>query len=231
MFDREELTRVVTLQQKSYKLLQWVGEALRSGTLHFNIVHQALGLSDAAREWLERNWSGLPAEVRPDREDIPAFAHLFASYLTTSFNLVEQAGWRWESGKGCRCSFCSYLVAVDQLRVRNPDKKARERAREMKELYLSNLAKGNGASVPYAVIEGLLSDTALTEDIAYATYAQELMRRSQFASQGEGVLVLWREIAWDQRGKVKKGFILSAERALQAEARLADRLKQSAGSA
>lgn len=231
MFDREELTRVVTLQQKSYKLLQWVAESLRSGTLHFNIVHQALGLSEAAREWLDRNWNSLPADVRPEREDIPAFAHLFASYLTTSFNLIEQPGFRREAGRGCYCPFCSYLVAADHLRVRNPDKKAQQRAREMKDLYLSSLAKDTGMSVPYAVIEGLLSDTALTEDIAYATYAQELMRRSQFASQGEGVLVLWREIAWDQRGKVKKGFTLSAERALQAEARLTDRLKQAVVSA
>jgi hypothetical protein len=226
MFDAEELKRVVGLQQKSYKLLQWVGDALNSGTLHFNVVHQALSLSDAATEWVERNWSSLPAEMRPDREDIPPFAHLFASYLTTSFNLLGQPGMRRESSCGCYCDFCAYLVAAPYLHVRNPDKKARERARQMKELYLSGLAKSLGVSVPYAVIEGLLADATLAEDIAYAAYAQELMRRSQFASQGEGVLVLWREIAWDPRGKPKKGFTLSAERALQAEAKIAERLRQ-----
>lgn len=225
MFARDEIERVVALQQKSYRLLQWARDSLRSGTLHFSNVHSAMSLSDAAREWIEKSRDGLPADTRPDRSDLNAFAHLFVSYLTTSFEMVEQPGQRLVSSSGCYCSFCAYLVSANHLRVRQPDKKAQQKARQMKDLYLSALATETGVSLPYAEMEKLLADPSLKEDIAFATYGRELLRRSEFASQGEGVLVLWREFAWDQRGKLKKNFELSAERILQAEAAIVERLQ------
>lgn len=227
MFELQETTRVVDLQQKSYKLLRWAGDSLQSGTLNFKTVHTALGLSEAAKEWVGRNLASIPREARPDPDDLDTFAHLFASYLETSFDLIPQPGQRLTSAcNGCACRFCSYLVAADHLRVKNPDKKAQQKARQMKELYLSSLAVERELSVSYSDVEKLLADPALTEDISYATYGRELLRRSQFASQGEGILVLWREIAWDARGKIKKGFALSAERILKAEASLGQRLER-----
>lgn len=225
MFDPEELERVVSLQQKSYKLLQWVGDALRSGTLRFNTVHSSMELFEAAKEWIGRNLDSFPADARPDRSDLDAFAHLFASYLDTSFDLVAEPGQRLASSSNCYCRLCSYLVAADHLRVKNPDKKARQKSRQMKDLYLSALAAELGVPLSYPEIEKLIADPALAQDIAFATYGCELLRRSRFASQGEGVLVLWREIAWDARGKIKKGFALSAERTLRAEATISNRLK------
>ena len=226
MFDSEELEQVVTLQQKSYLLLRWVNDALRGGTLNFNQVHAAADISVAAKEWVGRHFHSIPTDARPDETELEPFARLFASYLTTSFDLIAQPGKRLVSSSGCYCGFCSYLAAADHLRVRSPDKKARQRAHQMKDLYLASLAAEAGVSPSPAAREALLSDPKSADDLAFATYGRELLRRSQFASQGEGVLVLWREIAWDQKGKVKKGFTLSAERILQAEAALVERLTQ-----
>lgn len=226
MFNPNELERVVTLQQKSYQLLRWVNDALRSGTLNFNKVHHAADVSVAAEEWVGRYFHSIPADARPDESELEPFARLFASYLTTSFDLVAQPGMRRVSSHHCYCAFCSYLAAADHLRVRSPDKKARQRAQQMKDLYLSSLAAEAGVALSAADRESLLSDPKTADDLAFAAYGRELLRRSQFASQGEGVLVLWREIAWDQKGKVKKGFTLSAERILQAEATLVERLAQ-----
>jgi hypothetical protein len=226
VFNPEELERIVSLQQKSYQLLRWVNDALRSGTLNFNKVHHAADVSGAAQEWVGRHFHSIPGDARPDAAELEPFARLFASYLTTSFDLIAQPGTRRVSSSGCYCAFCSYLAAADHLRVRNPDKKARQRAQQMKDLYLSSLADEAGVALSSSDRESLLSDPKIANDLAFAAYGRELIRRSQFASQGEGVLVLWREIAWDQKGKVKKGFTLSAERILQAEAALVERLKQ-----
>lgn len=224
MFDREALETVVELQQKSYRLLQWVRDALGAGTLPFPTVHAAMDAAEAARMWLGRNWESLPRETRPERTELDAFAYLFVSYLQTSFDLIEAPGTRLVSSGRCYCAFCAYLVPGNSLRVRTPDQKAKRKARQMKELYLSGLARETGHAAAYAMIENLLGDPALAEEIAYATYGRELLRRSEFASQGEGVLVLWREIAWDARGKIKKNFVLSAERIGAAERTLAARL-------
>lgn len=121
MFDPEDLERVVTLQQKSYQLLRWVNDALRSGTLNFNQVHEAADVSVAAKEWVGRHFHSIPAEARPDAAELEPFARLFASYLTTSFDLVAQPGTRRVPPAGCYCGFCSYLAAADHLRVRSPD--------------------------------------------------------------------------------------------------------------
>lgn len=227
MFEAEALERVVSLQQKSYTLLRWVGDSLQSGTLNFNTVHTSMALPDAAREWIGRNLGNFPGDARPDRADLEPFAHLFASYLETSFVLVAQPGQQLISSHGhCYCGFCSYLVSAKHLKVRTPSKKAHQKARQMKDLYLSSLAADAGIPFAYAVTDKLLSDPVLAEHIAFATYGRELLRRSEFASQGEGILVLWREIAWDEKGRLKKNFALSAARILQAEAAILDALRQ-----
>ena len=223
MFEPDVLARVVDLQGRSYRLLRWVGESLRSGTLRFGVVHDTLEWSVAAREWVGRNRESLPPDVRPSPDELDAFAHLFASYLSTSFDLAGQASVQKASTTGCYCRFCAYLVAASRLRVKTPDRKAAQGARQMKELYLSALASETGTPLPYPALDALLSDPTLAEDIAWATYGREIVRRSQFASQGEGVLVLWREIAWDKRGKIRKNFALSAERILRAEAAIVGR--------
>ena len=61
--------------------------------------------------------------------------------------------------------------------------------------------------------------------VSMATYVYELIRRSSFASQGSGILALWREIAWDKTAP-RKGFVLKAKDVLQAETLICEKLKQ-----
>ncbi len=223
MLNREQMERVVSLQAKSHNLLRWVNEALRAGTLSLTVIHDATTLTDAAMEWIRRNYASLPLAVRPAEGDIEPFAHLFVSYLTTSYELRSVPGTVAVTGRrGCYCGFCAYLVSANYLTVRKPDKKALARAQEMKDLCLVGLAQEEGISLSATKRQVLLSDTSLARTIAYATYGRELLRRSQFASQGEGVLVLWREIAWKD-GRLDKRFVLSAEQIMVAERQLCAR--------
>ncbi|MBC7805959.1 MAG: hypothetical protein H7145_07390 [Akkermansiaceae bacterium] len=216
-FIEGEMTRVVELQAKSYALLRWVGDGPGQSTLDFGVSHDTLTLTEAAAEWTRRNAHNLPKETRAEDTDQPAFAALFASYLTTSYTLLETPNLQYRSRTGCYCTFCARLRSASLLKVRQPDKKAQGRAREMKQLYVSGLATETGAPLAYAALAGILDDPGLAMPLSYATYGRELLRRSQFASQGEGILVLWREISWE-KGKLRKGFTLSADAMLQSEA-------------
>ncbi len=211
-----EMSRIVELQTKSYALLRWVGNGTGQSTLDFGVRHDGATLSEAAAEWTRRNAHSLPKETRIAEADQPTFAALFASYLTTSYVLLETPTLPYHSRTGCYCAFCARLSSASHLKVRQPDKKAQGRAWEMKQLYLAGLATEIGEALPYTALSELLTDSALATHLSYATYGRELLRRSQFASQGEGILVLWREIAWE-KGKLRKGFALSADAMLQGE--------------
>lgn len=224
MFSRETLARVIDLQQRSYDLLTWMNDALKKGNLRFTTAHGAISLPSAAQEWLERHLLNIPEAARPDLKDLGAFAHIFSSYLATSFSVTEKP--RRVSSDGCYCEWCTYVLSLPHLKVRSPGPKARRDASRLKRLLLESLGAALGDRVPTSVLDALLSDRELAEDISYATYARELLRRAEFASQGEGVLVLWREIAWTPEGRPKKKFKLSADRALQAEAAIVRALRE-----
>ncbi len=232
MFNAAELSRVVSLQEKTYQLLRWVNEHLRRGSLDFGVVHTATTTSEAAAEWIGRHLDNLPTAMRPRADEVEDFARLFASYLTTSFELKEKPDERLKSGCGCWCPFCTYVVSADNLTVRNPSKKAKQSAVNLKELYIKFLAESLELEASAARLDDCLSTPALAESVSLATYAHELIRRSRFASQGEGILVLWREIAWESGfvnddpkrpyRRAKKGFKINAEEVLSAERRIVD---------
>ncbi len=67
----------------------------------------------------------------------------------------------------------------------------------------------------------------ISKSISRATWGSELLRRSVFASQGEAVLALWREFAW-QNGSPKRKFKLTAQCLIEAEQAIADAIAESA---
>jgi len=203
MFQRDEIRQAVRLQEKSYRLLRWVGRQLKSGAVKFDQIHQAMSMGEAARQWLGRHWDSLPQDARPERrEELEPFAYLMASYLATSFELKPREPYL-ETYCGCYCPWCSYLAAGPRLKVRKVTKKARRDAQELKAVYLQGLAEQRG--------EG--------HHVSLATYGNELVRRTRYASQGEGILVLWREIAWEGH-RPKKDFRLQADLIWQAQEHL-----------
>jgi hypothetical protein len=139
------------------------------------------------------------------------------SYLATSYEVVD--GSRVRACGGCWC--CVYWVGNRHLRPRNPDKKAKGVARELKILALRRMSEELGLPLVDRDFGPVLSRPAT----ALVAYAAELDRRSRFASQGEGVLALWREIAWTPEGKPKPKFRLKVSEILKAEADVAAALK------
>src|SRR5688572_26875171 len=110
MLNAHQLEIVLDLHEKSFALLKWVRASLRRGTLSFNVVHSATDSAGAAREWIGRHFGSLPTDAKPGEEQLPIFARLFASFLTTSYKLNANAV-RRVSDCGCWCSCCAYLQA------------------------------------------------------------------------------------------------------------------------
>jgi hypothetical protein len=220
MFDPQELEETVSLHEQGYELLRWVGKNLNTGALDFRVTHHAASSYEAAREWLARHLRSLPDSVRPPDHQLDRFARLFSSYLATSFTLVQKPPTRVRSYCGCYCSYCTYLGQADRLQVKTPSKGAKRVAEELKRVYLGSLAAAAGMETAAPAIADIVADRGLRRTLALATYAHELVRRTKFASQGEGVLVLWRQFAWNDNGSPIAGYRLRPENMLEAEREL-----------
>ena len=102
---------------------------------------------------------------------------------------------------------------------------AKENAQKLKLRYIETLCREEELSiVPNNLDQWIHDHKELNNIISLTTYGQELIRRSKFMSQGEGILVLWREIAWKDNHLNKK-FKLSANVIIKAESRILDTLK------
>jgi hypothetical protein len=215
MFDPQRICDVLELHEKSFALLRWVRASLKRGLLSFAVVHETTDTALAAAEWIERHFKNIPEDARPRKEQLPMFSRLFVSFLTTSFQLNANAV-RLVSNCGCRCSCCAYLQAGPNLDPRNPSKKDARTALELKRIYLGNLAAEGRVSNAGAAVDRLLGSSELAIDIALATWGAELLRRTEFVSQGEAVLALWRQFAW-KNGAPNPKFQLTAFKLVEAE--------------
>lgn len=128
MFRRDRLDELLDLHRRSYGLLRWIDHKVQSGAVQLSSLHGALDAGRAAAEWLSRNAASLPHEVRPPENLIDRFAHLFASYLVTSFQISDRKRIR----AGCGCDWCSYIVNAPNLRARTPTKLDQQIADQLK---------------------------------------------------------------------------------------------------
>jgi len=226
MFDPNELKKVIELHQKSYNLFLWLNKKLkdfgRRSKEHtlFDEVHEKVSFYKGCFAWISRHFGEFPHDARPAESEIEPFAYLFTSFLTTSFIVTDKV----RVSDGCPCPFCTFFYDITAFQVRNPDKKARLRAEKLKARYIEKLDReAELPSVPSNIEEWIPENPELSRDISLATYAQELIRRSKFTSQGEAILALWREIAWKDNHLDKK-FKLSAKAIIHAESRILEKL-------
>lgn len=221
MFDREQVDEILDLQRRSYALLRWIDAKVQSRTLPLGSLHGALDAAHAAAEWLSRNAASLPANARPPEAGIEKFAHLFASYLVTSFQVSGRKNVR----AACGCELCSYLVDVPHLKVRTPSKLDEEIAEKVKLDCLEAMAMEAGAPLFRAELESFIAaNEELRRPLAMVAYLRELDRRSTYRGQGRPVLALWRELAWEG-GRPDKRFELTSDEVLRAEDAIRDRLR------
>lgn len=207
---------VLRLHERSYALLKWVGASLASRKLSFSVVHESTGSAEAVEEWLTRHRANVPADLRPDPAELRPFSFLFASFLATSFRLPAEPE---VIRRNCCCDCCAYLSVAHRLVPRDVTPKNQGEAHRLKELCLEALAESLGRTLAAERRASVLGDKALSFELSHVSYVFELLRRTEFTSQGPGVLVLWRNVAWEN-GKPRKNFKLTAERVLAAQEKL-----------
>lgn len=225
LLEPREIERAVDLQRRAYRLLGWMEGAMEKGFIAPHTAHVYASLAASALAWMDEHYLNLPADGRPEREDLPAFANLFATYLDSTFDLEANPGQRLYSPQAhCFCPMCSWMVRVPHLRPKRIGRAERRRARGLERDALRALADRLGARVPDDRLEALLDDPALREPRALLAYAVNLLQRLEGISVGPATLALWRGFAWTAKGSPRKGFRLEAAAILEAQDGLARRL-------
>jgi len=73
---------------------------------------------------------------------------------------------------------------------------------------VAELAKENDFDIADLLAERIVADENTRRFAAYITYGHWLIQRLSGESDGPAILALWRLIAWDPRGGVRRGFTL-----------------------
>jgi hypothetical protein len=218
--DPQRLHRAVDLQERSYKLLVWMTDAVERGFISFRAAHQFASLVEATLAWIDRHYDDLPPAARPAREDVRSFANLFTTYLENSFDLVEHPGKRLFSPDAhCFCPLCSWLVDMPRLQTKKVTRHDKVRARKLQVSAVKQVALDIERNVSDEEAEVLVE--ALREPAALVAYGYDLLRRIDGVAEGPATLALWRGFAWTLEGSPKKGFELDAAAILAAEATIA----------
>lgn len=133
---------------------------------------------------------------------------MLTSFFNTSFRIEERAG-----GTERR------LLAGRQFK-KHSNSRAQLAARELSRLALEEIARTENLPITGAELDEVWSEPALAASMKLWTYGCELVRRSQFTSQGPAVHLLWLEMDEETRRK------LTAEIIWKARAELVAALKQ-----
>ncbi len=231
MFDTAQLGEAIEIQNRAYKLIRWVDDAIERGFITFTSAHAYATDSEAASAWIAEHYHNLPPESRPPSQSGSAmekFGNYFASYLNTSFELVAEPGFQLRSDCGCSCWCCPYLAAAPHLKTRRVTSSDKKRASKLKRDHLRQLALDSNLQVDETGIEKITDGDETSEDCALFAYAGELIARCSGRPSSPASLALWRQFAWSRAGSPKRGFILRADAILEAEARLVDELARAA---
>jgi hypothetical protein len=212
----EIVERALDLQNRSYHLLRWVADRIDHGTLEFKHAHEWATLPSAAHGWIEASYSTLPSHVQPERGDLRAFANLFASYLETSFEMVEAPGkQKYSRDAHCFCPMCSWLIDAPRLRTKKLTKADKARARKLEVSAIARVALAH--DMPSIDAEALMEREGIAEAAALVAYALDLESRMNDSGVGPAGLALWRAFAWTRQGSPKKDFVLTPALILDAE--------------
>lgn len=217
---KEELVRVLDLQRKAYNLLLWIDEQARhQADLLSDENVAAWKYADSCQSWV-RQMSGIfPRDFRTEENDISAFSHLMPSFFNTSFHVEEKTVSKYSH------SYDSYIAdkrvrlvaGVSSTRKTKAQKeKTLESARHLQFIALEELAIENDCDLSREQLENLTRKIETSDALNIYSYAHELMRRSQFASQGAAVHSLWQSMDKKTRQKLNAETIWQARETLVA---------------
>jgi hypothetical protein len=225
MLAADRLALALDIHAQSYQLLRWVAEAVRKGFIPATRAHQYANTGDAAFDWLREHYLNLPLGMRPDRRYLREFANFFGTYVTSSFDIVEQPGTRLDSRCGCYCPLCAHLVNAPHLRPKKLGRRDRERAVQLMVDRVAGLAREEGIGATESAVAAVVSGDETRRSAAYSAYGYWLIRRLDGHTDGAAVLALWREIAWKRTGSPIPGFRLQYEDFVEAEEVVAGALR------
>jgi hypothetical protein len=225
MLAPDRLTLAIDIHAQSYHLLRWVGEAVGRGFIPATRAHQYATVGEAALDWIEEHYLNFPQAMRPDRLHLREFANFFATYVTSSFDIIERPGTRLDSRCGCYCPMCAVLVNAPHLRVKQLTKRDKDRAQQLMIHRVTALASEEGIEVSEQDIVAVVQGEKTRRSAAYSTCGHWLIRRLDGDTDGKAVLALWREIAWKPTGSPIKNFQLLYPDFVDAEVSLTDALR------
>lgn len=204
----EELERAFDLQKRSYALLLWIGQNARR-----LLDQETFGSCRSCVDWLKRHWNDFPVELRPGLDELEAFAKMLTSFFTTSFHIDAKNG-------------TARLIRGQEFKNGRSKKyaagKAAENAAELSSIAIASLAETEGILLENDVRAAVFIDDKISEALSLWSYGCELVRRSEYASQGPAVHHLWKELA------EKKKKRLNAEEIWKARTVLIEALRKKA---
>lgn len=150
---------------------------------------------EMARGWLRQNKGQIPEALTPTEDEIDGVARMICSFPSTSVN-KDAFTLRRSPGRGSR-----------KLKG-----KANSKAEVLKRFTLERIASESGLELSFDCVERLAADFDRHLDLILVTYAGELIRRTEFASQGLPVYWLWLQLDPEQRKNITCDSITEAER-------------------
>jgi len=227
MFEHSTLVRAVDLQHRSFLLLRWLINAVKTGLIEFRTAHRYATLPEAAAKLIREHYLDIPANARPAEDDVPVVAAFLTTYLENSYDLIENPGKRlYSPDNHCFCSMCSWLVNAPNLKSKRITPSDKREAGKLRVQAMARLATECKLDVSNDQMAVLLSDDAIREDVSLVAYGLDLFQRMDGVANGPAILALWRSFAWTREGSPIHDFRLTAERILAAEQNLIGALRQ-----
>jgi hypothetical protein len=220
MLTFSDVDRAARLQRKAYALLVWFQRHLDRALFPTHEAHAAMGTQRVARMWIEQNLDPLPPEARPTSGDLELLANMFASYLTTSFDVVDRPGYRLETTTGCLCDVCAYMAQCSHLQPKRLTSGDKAHAQRLKVEALTDLAAAKGHLLSRAQAIEVLATPDVSTNAALVAYAKQLILRLTGDPGDPAVVALWREFAWTREGAPKRGFTLEPADIIDAQSAL-----------
>jgi hypothetical protein len=220
MLASHDVERAVSLQRKAYAVLVWFQRHLDHALFPRHEAHAAMGSVGVARMWVEENLHRLPPEARPATGELELLANMFASYLTTSFDVVDRPSYRLETTTGCLCEICAYMAQCSHLQPKRLSPGDKAHAQRLKVEALTELAATKGHSLSRGQALEILGAPDISTNAALVAYAKQLILRLGGDQGDPAVLALWREFAWTREGAPKRDFTLEPADIMDAQSGL-----------
>jgi len=207
MIDEQKIEHTLELHKKAYELLMWLKQqAKTNSSLLNNQALEEMSSADTCQDWVSRHCSMFPVGLRPAADDISGFSHLFSSFFATSFRVGLDRSWRTRE--------TTLLAGVKKFRdgrhKKNSDRRELEAALALKRAAVNALAVEAQLECESVLIERFLTLEEYKQELALWTYIRELIRRTEFASQGSAVHRLWLELNEKTRKNLSRALVSKA---------------------